>query len=77
MTMQNWIDRNQTAFRLIGFPMYVGALWCFVCAILSYIGGVDDTGKEVQVEGGFCRRIVGVFRVGKCDGTPITAIASQ
>lgn len=37
--MQEWIDEHQTTFWLVVFPFYFGALWCFVCSLLSFIGG--------------------------------------
>lgn len=37
--MQQWIDQHQTVFWAYVFPVYFVALWCFVCVLVSYIGG--------------------------------------
>jgi hypothetical protein len=37
--MQKWINDHLVVLWITVFPLYFGAIWCFVCAILSYIGG--------------------------------------
>lgn len=54
--MQNWINQHQTVFGLLIFSFYFMALWCFVCALLSYIRGVDGIGEMIPVEFDIYRR---------------------
>jgi hypothetical protein len=51
--MQDWIDQHQTTFWLIAFPLYFAALWCFVCALLSYIGGWTALAKRFGCQSAF------------------------
>jgi hypothetical protein len=51
--MQDWIDRHQTTFWLVVFPSYFGALWCFVCALLSYISGWTTLASRYRCHSAF------------------------
>jgi hypothetical protein len=51
--MQDWIEQHQTTFWPIVFPLYFGALWCLVCALLSYIGGWTPLAKRFRWQSAF------------------------
>jgi len=51
--MQDWTNQHQTAFWLLVFPLFFGALWCVVCALLSYIGGWATLANQFRWQSAF------------------------
>jgi hypothetical protein len=51
--MQNWINHHQTAFWSFVFPIYFLAMWCSVCALLSWIDGGTALAKRFRLRSAF------------------------